>query len=114
MNTDDARREAVRMLASRFRAWNVDQAEERAREYISELVVAGWHWAPPENRPTPPRAEEICPGICGRHRDSCICPERPQESLGGIWRPPTPASDATRAAAIAKMRADVAQKGQET
>lgn len=71
MNADEARERAGSALAGRLRAWGVDTAEIRGREYVAELMNAGWRWMPPENRPTPPRREQECRVHAGQWDGRC-------------------------------------------
>lgn len=70
MNGDEAKREAIRILANRLKAWDVMDALPKAQMFLDDMRLAGWRWDAPVNRPQPPRAEDACP-IHGGHQDKC-------------------------------------------
>lgn len=71
MNADEARERAASALSQRLRAWKVDSPEVRGREFIGELMNAGWLWMPTENRPRPPRREQECEVHAGQWDGRC-------------------------------------------
>lgn len=68
---------AKEALAWRLKEWGVDQNVELAAGFIDDLVAKGWRMdAAKELRPQPPKPHEAC-RTCGRHMDTCTCPDGP-------------------------------------
>jgi hypothetical protein len=99
VSLDDEMR-AQRALFHYLTEWGVEDAPQRSRKFIDELVGCGWQMAPKwEHRPSPPKGDEACQ-LCGRHLDRCVCETAPQVR-------PIPASErmAERAAELKRIKA---------
>lgn len=93
MNADEAKREAIRVLGNRMRAWGVELPDAKARDFMDDLRLDGWLWMPPNNRPRPPKAGTHCTR-CGKTPPACC--DNP------TTRPPRPATDAKHHADAAR------------
>lgn len=99
---------AQRALATRLRMWGLEvDVQKRANGFIDDLVAQGWQMAPQrETRPHPPKSSEACKVCGGRCPGACVR-NRVIEGDPLPLADPTarPASEATKTAALAAMRA---------
>lgn len=101
MNADEAKREAVKVLALRLNAYGItDGAMAKAQQFMDDMRLAGWRWDHPENRPQPPKVGEFC-HTCSRHLRGCVCGEQRTVPPSVERTPPTPAYLQARAASRA-------------
>lgn len=71
MSSQDITRAAT-MLEGRLRVWGVENPAGKARDYVNDLVEAGWIMSPErEQRPHPPTFDEMCRLHPGSHANDC-------------------------------------------